>query len=67
MEGENIGEAKLPPKLALVMGSESHGPSDFWKENSQRVTIPRKGNSKTESLNVAIATAIILGNISLGR
>lgn len=67
MEGENISDAELPQKLALVMGSESHGPSDFWKKNSQRVTIPRKGNSKTESLNVAIATAIILGNISLGR
>lgn len=67
MEGTNISETELPQKLALVMGSESHGPSLFWKQNSQRVTIPRKGNSKTESLNVAIATAIILGNISLGH
>ncbi|AEV32503.1 rRNA methylase [Owenweeksia hongkongensis DSM 17368] len=67
MEGENLNEAEVPQKMALVMGSESHGPSDFWRKNSQRVTIPRKGKSKTESLNVAIATAIILGNISLGR
>jgi len=67
MEGENIAEAQLPEKLALVMGSESHGPSAFWKQNSHPITIPRKENSKTESLNVAIATAIILGNISLSR
>ena len=67
MEGENLMKAEVPKKLALVMGSESHGPSEFWKENAQRVTIPRKGDSRTESLNVGIATAIILGNISLGR
>jgi|SRR5690606_2681669 len=65
MEGQNLGEASIPEKLALVMGSESHGPSGFWKANSQRITIPRKGNSKTESLNVGIATAIILGHVSL--
>lgn len=67
MEGENLSETIAPEKLALVMGSESHGPSDFWKNNSQQITIPRIGNSKTESLNVGIATAIILGHISLGR
>lgn len=67
MEGENLTLATAPEKLALVMGSESHGPSDFWKNNSQQITIPRIGNSKTESLNVGIATAIILGHISLGR
>lgn len=67
MEGENLTVANAPEKLALVMGSESHGPSDFWKEKSHQVTIPRKGNSKTESLNVGIATAIILGHISLSR
>lgn len=66
MGGENLSETKSPGKLALVMGSESHGPSDFWKKNSRQVTIPRHESSKTESLNVAIATAIILGHISLG-
>lgn len=65
MDGENLSETIIPEKLALVMGSESHGPSDFWKENAQKVTIPRHENSKTESLNVGIATAIILGHISL--
>lgn len=65
MEGENLATAQLPSKMALVMGSESHGPSEFWKENSEQITIPRKGNSKTESLNVAIATAIILGHVSV--
>lgn len=66
MEGENLATAQIPTNLALVMGSESHGPSDFWKTNSQKITIPRSESSKTESLNVAVATAIIFGKISLG-
>lgn len=65
MDGQNLSDTKTPEKLALVMGSESHGPSDFWKENAQKITIPRHENSKTESLNVGIATAIILGHVGL--
>lgn len=51
-------------KIALILGSESHGPSDFWKAKAKAVTISRKGNSKTESLNVAIAAAICMQHFS---
>lgn len=64
MVGADIAEVAIPSRTALIMGSESHGPSDFWKQNAQLVTIPRKGNSKAESLNVAIATAILLSAIA---
>ncbi len=57
--------AKTPSqRTALIMGSESHGPDAFWKEKAEKVTIPRKGNSRVESLNVAIATAILLQQLS---
>lgn len=45
--------------LALVMGSEQYGLSDFWlKESDARVRIPMAG--RADSLNVAMATIITL-------
>jgi RNA methyltransferase, TrmH family len=59
LDGENIFEMKQPQSGMLVMGSESHGISDeIAPFIAQRVTIPQYG--KAESLNVAIATAVIL-------
>lgn len=44
---------------ALLMGSESHGLSDFWLENaSERIRIPMLGQA--DSLNIAAATALCL-------
>lgn len=64
MDGENIFEMdKNESSIVLVMGSESHGPSKFWKDHAQAVTIPKKSNSKIESLNVAQAAGIILSHI----
>ncbi len=66
MEGMNINYMKFDfEEVFLVMGSESHGPSDFWKERAQKITIPKTGESPVESLNVAVATAIILSRLSL--
>lgn len=65
MEGVAMNELKISGNFALVMGSESQGVSLFWKEKAEKVTIPRKGSSKVESLNVAIATAVILGCLRL--
>ncbi len=64
MEGEPFQTLQSGGRTAIVMGSESHGPSDFWKNHARGITIPRKGNSRAESLNVAVATAIILGQLS---
>jgi TrmH family RNA methyltransferase len=45
--------------LAIVMGSEQYGLSDFWlKEADARVLIPMAGQA--DSLNVAMATIITL-------
>ena len=64
MRGHNFFELEIEgsPK-ALVMGSESHGPSDFWKSNAEKVTLPKVGASAIESLNVAQAAAIMISRL----
>lgn len=65
---EGIDVASYTPsaaaKTALVMGSESHGYDPFWDAYVEKITIPRAENSKTESLNVAVATSILLSFLS---
>ncbi len=62
MNGEDIHTAKLPKTGFLLMGSESHGVSDeSLKLSSHQVTIPCFG--KAESLNVAVATGILLDTL----
>jgi len=52
-------DTKLTGPLAVVMGSEQYGLSDFWLKNSdQPVVIPMAGQA--DSLNVAMATIITL-------
>jgi TrmH family RNA methyltransferase len=49
----------LRGSLALVMGSEQYGLSDFWlNESDAQVRIPMAGQA--DSLNVAMATIITL-------
>jgi TrmH family RNA methyltransferase len=61
LNGENIHETKFPASGILVMGNESNGISkEIEKLITKKITIPAYG--KAESLNVAIATAIILDN-----
>lgn len=61
MKGENIHKFEFPKNGILLMGNESNGIDyDLEKYITQKVTIPAFG--KTESLNVAIATAVILDN-----
>ncbi|HBF18653.1 MAG: RNA methyltransferase [Owenweeksia sp.] len=65
MNGQDLfAREKKAENWALIMGSESHGPSDFWKASGHTLTIPKKGNSPVESLNVAQATGIILSHLS---
>lgn len=60
--GENIYKASLPGKGMIVMGNEGHGISDEVAAlTDRRLTIPTFARGTTsESLNVAIATAITL-------
>jgi TrmH family RNA methyltransferase len=63
MKGKDFRNLDLSNQKAfLVMGSESHGPSGFWKEMNETnyITIPKNNGQRTESLNVAMATGIIL-------
>ena len=62
MDGENVYNKKLPTTGILVLGNEANGISkDLEKIITHRIAIPRFGDlQKTESLNVATATAIFL-------
>ena len=63
MEGENIHHLKSPDEGGVIlMGNESRGINpELFSKLDQKVTIPRIGQA--ESLNVAIATAIICDNL----
>ena len=61
LNGESVHETKFPPSGIIVMGNESNGVNnEIEKLITKKITIPSYG--KAESLNVAIATAIILDN-----
>jgi RNA methyltransferase, TrmH family len=62
MDGDNIYQSNLPQDGIIIMGNEANGISEeIEKMVTSRITIPRFGElQKTESLNVATATAIIL-------
>ncbi|WP_395075944.1 TrmH family RNA methyltransferase [Flavobacterium sp.] len=62
MDGENIYKKKLPNDGIIIFGNEANGISkNIELLVNQKVAIPRFGNlQRTESLNVATATAIIL-------
>ncbi|MBR1631019.1 MAG: RNA methyltransferase [Paludibacteraceae bacterium] len=63
LDGSNIYDSTLPSKGIIVMGSEGHGLSqDTLRLLSQRLYIPNfpQGRLTSESLNVAVATAITL-------
>lgn len=62
LEGKDIHEVSFARGGLMVIGSESHGISqELTALVSERITIPRYGGA--ESLNAAIATAIICDNL----
>jgi len=68
MDGENVYGASLPKEAILVLGNEANGISTAVESLcGHRIAIPRFGDiQKTESLNVATATAIFLSEFSRG-
>jgi RNA methyltransferase, TrmH family len=59
MEGENLNSISSVGTKLVIMGSESHGvSSEIFVLAPQKLTIPSYG--QTESLNVSVATGIIL-------
>ncbi|MBQ0147465.1 MAG: RNA methyltransferase [Flavobacteriaceae bacterium] len=63
MEGDSIYENILPQEGILVMGNEANGIcKEIEKLTNHKISIPFFGNKgNTESLNVAVATSVILG------
>lgn len=61
MRGDNVHSVDFPKRGILLLGNESHGiPDELSNYITKRITIPRFGGA--ESLNVAIAGAVILDN-----
>lgn len=66
LKGEDVYQIKEAKKGILLMGSESHGIQvDHLKYINKPITIPSFGGS-AESLNVAVATAILCSEF-IGR
>jgi len=64
MEGDVVYGATVPKTGILVMGNEANGISEEVEALvTQKISIPQFGESRTESLNVATATAILLNEI----
>lgn len=66
MQGENLYEADIPAPTLIVMGNEGNGIRPEVEEVcTRRLTIPRyvPESESSESLNVAIATAIVLAEM----
>jgi len=60
--GIPIGEVPLDQPLAIVMGNERHGSSEFALQNADiTLTIPMAGF--TESMNISVSAAICLQTI----
>lgn len=68
MEGDTIYTATLPEEAVIIMGNEANGISDMVAQFvTRKIAIPRFGSlQKTESLNVATATAICLSEFKRG-
>lgn len=65
LEGENLFQMRDKPEGILVIGSESHGiRSEVLPCITHPVTIPRVGDSPTESLNAAVAGAILMAEMT---
>ncbi len=65
MNGMNTHKSTFPKTGFLLMGSESHGVNtEFLTYATHHVTIPRFG--KAESLNVSVATGILLDTLRRG-
>jgi len=60
-KGTPLAQAKLPAKMVLVLGQERDGLSDSaWQQGDMNVSIG--GTGKVESLNVSVATGILLAD-----
>ena len=65
LEGEDLFDIKRKGDGIIVIGSESHGiRAEILSCITHPITIPRVDNSTTESLNAAVAGAIIMAEMT---
>lgn len=69
MDGKNVYESAFQNEAILLMGNEANGISEELAPYiTEKITIPRFGKSQqTESLNVAMATGILLSEFVSGK
>ncbi|MCB9201867.1 MAG: RNA methyltransferase [Flavobacteriales bacterium] len=65
MQGESLYEFKVEEPCYIVLGNEGNGISeDVFSLSNSKITIPQFSNhQQTESLNVAMATSVILSQL----
>lgn len=62
LDGTSVYDTVWATEGLILIGSESHGISESIRSHiSHRITIPKYGNA--ESLNAAVATAVVLDNM----
>ncbi len=65
LEGEDLFQMKTKPEGILIIGSESHGiRTEVLSYITNPITIPRAPGSATESLNAAVAGAILMAEMT---
>ena len=65
LNGEDLFQMPTKPEGVIVIGSESHGiRPEVMPCITHPVTIPRAGDSATESLNAAVAGGIIIAEMT---
>ena len=69
LDGKNVYSATLPSKGIIIMGNEANGISEEVEELIHlKLHIPQFGKiQQTESLNVAMATSILLSEFKRGK
>ncbi len=60
-DGKGSSKISFSTPLILILGNESHGPSETLKKTGPLISIPLA--DKTESLNVAVAGGILMNKI----
>ncbi len=65
LDGQALAQADFSGRTAVVMGSEAHGVSAEFSKAAGNISIPMPG--RAESLNVAMAAAIIMYQVAVAR
>jgi TrmH family RNA methyltransferase len=54
----SVWDSDLSKTTAILVGTESQGVSDFWRDKGLNINVPMFG--KVDSLNVSVAASLLL-------